>query len=80
MSQFYWFWLPEYLKRARHIELATIGQVVWIPFFFGGVGNVLGGLISGLLMRRGCGVTFSLRAPFIFGAGLRCQSAVRNSF
>ena len=70
VSQFYWFWLPEYLKRARHIELATIGQVVWIPFFFGGVGNVLGGLISGLLMRRGCGVTFSLRIPFIVGAGL----------
>ena len=44
--------------------------MVWIPFFFGRVGNLLGGLLSGLLMRRGYGVTVSLRVPFILGAGL----------
>jgi ACS family hexuronate transporter-like MFS transporter len=70
VSHFYWFWLPEYLKRARHIDLAVIGQVVWIPFFCGGVGNLLGGFVSGILMRRGHSVTFSRRAPFIFGAGM----------
>ncbi len=70
MSQFYWFWLPEYLKRARHIDLATIGKVVWIPYFCGGLGNVLGGILSGFLLRRGTNLTFSRRLPFILGAGL----------
>jgi ACS family hexuronate transporter-like MFS transporter len=75
LSHFYWFWLPEYLKRARGIDLATIGKVVWIPFVFAGLGNVLGGYLSGMLLRRGRTLTFSRRLPFALGD---CLAAASN--
>jgi ACS family hexuronate transporter-like MFS transporter len=75
LSHFYWFWLPEYLKRARGIDLATIGKVVWIPFVFAGLGNVLGGYLSGMLLRRGHTLTFSRRLPFALGD---CLAAASN--
>ncbi len=50
---FYIFWFPEYLKNARHFDMAAIGTYGWIPFLIAGSGNILGGLLSGWLIRRG---------------------------
>ena len=54
---FYTFWFPEYLKRARHFDMAAIGKYAWIPFVVAGFGNFLGGLFSGFLLRYGFSVT-----------------------
>ena len=51
---FYIFWFPEYLKNARHFDMASIGKYGWIPFAVAGLGNVFGGALSALLLRRGC--------------------------
>ena len=50
---FYIFWFPEYLKRARHFSLASIGKYAWIPFAVAGVGNLLGGWLSAFMLKRG---------------------------
>jgi ACS family hexuronate transporter-like MFS transporter len=50
---FYTFWFPEYLKHARHFDLAAIGKFAWIPFFIAGLGNLLGGWLSAHLVGRG---------------------------
>jgi ACS family hexuronate transporter-like MFS transporter len=50
---FYAFWLPDYLSRVRGFSMSLIGLTAWIPFLMGGVGNLMGGWISGLLIRRG---------------------------
>jgi ACS family hexuronate transporter-like MFS transporter len=50
---FYIFWFPEYLKNARHFDMAAIGAYAWIPFLVAGSGNILGGVVSGYLIRRG---------------------------
>jgi ACS family hexuronate transporter-like MFS transporter len=50
---FYIFWFPQYLKAARHFDMAAIGAYAWIPFLVAGSGNILGGLVSGFLVRRG---------------------------
>ena len=47
LSHFYWFWLPEYLSSARGLSLEQLGRVVWIPYLFGGLGNVLGRIHRG---------------------------------
>lgn len=47
------FWLPEYLRKERHFDLAMVGKYSWVPFLFGGVGYVLGGWLSGWLIGRG---------------------------
>jgi ACS family hexuronate transporter-like MFS transporter len=54
---FYIFWFPEYLKNARHFDMAAIGTYAWIPFFAAGSGNLLGGFLSGWLVRHGMQVT-----------------------
>jgi ACS family hexuronate transporter-like MFS transporter len=50
---FYIFWFPEYLKNARHFDLAQIGTYGWIPFLVAGSGNILGGAVSSALVRWG---------------------------
>jgi ACS family hexuronate transporter-like MFS transporter len=50
---FYIFWFPEYLKNARHFDMAAIGAYAWIPFLVAGSGNIFGGMVSGYLVKRG---------------------------
>jgi len=64
VSQFYWYWLPEYLKRERHLSLEMIGLLAWIPYFCGGVGNLAGGWFSSHLIRRGWGVDSARKMAF----------------
>ena len=56
---FYIFWFPEYLKRARHLDLASIGRYAWIPFVVAAAGNLLGGWLSGILLARGVSLTLA---------------------
>lgn len=50
---FYLFWLPDYFQRIRHLSLAEIGLYGWIPFLTADLGNILGGMASDALIRRG---------------------------
>ena len=67
---FYTFWFPEYLKQARHFDIASIGAYAWIPFAVAGFGNLLGGLLSGALLRRGFSVNFARKGSLTFFAVL----------
>jgi ACS family hexuronate transporter-like MFS transporter len=52
----WWFlisWLPNYLKSERGFSLAMIGLLSWIPFLFADIGNLAGGAVSSLLIKRG---------------------------
>lgn len=68
VAQFYWYWLPEYLKRERHLSLATIGLIAWVPYFCGGVGNLAGGWLSGHLIRRGWRIDSSRKFMYVLSA------------
>lgn len=70
LSHFYWFWLPSYLSNARGLSLAQLGRVVWIPYLFGGIGNVCGGMLAGWLQKRGRSIDFSRRLPLLAGASI----------
>lgn len=50
---FYYFWIPEYLRRSAGFSAADVGKYAWIPFLAQGIGIVLGGHLSDLLVRRG---------------------------
>ncbi len=47
------FWLPEYLRKERGFDLKQVGWYAWVPFLFGDAGYVLGGWLSGHLIRKG---------------------------
>jgi ACS family hexuronate transporter-like MFS transporter len=67
---FYWYWLPEYLKRERHFSLEMIGLLAGIPFLFAGLGNIAGGFFSGWLMQRGWTVDWARKLSFLLAGGL----------
>jgi ACS family hexuronate transporter-like MFS transporter len=67
---FYIFWFPEYLKNARHFSMQSIGKFGWIPFMVAGLGNLLGGWLCGLLLKRGWPVTIARKASVTFFAAL----------
>ncbi len=64
------FWLPEYLQKERGFDLAMVGKYAWVPFFFGGVAYVLGGWLSGFLMRAGWALPKARKTVMLAGAVL----------
>lgn len=67
---FYWYWLPEYLKRERGFSMEEIGWTAGAPFLSAGLGNLFGGAMSGFLMRRGTAADPARKLTFVAGAGL----------
>lgn len=64
------FWLPEYLHKERGFNLAMIGRYGWIPFLFGGIGYVVGGWLSGRLIRAGWELPAARKAVMVMGAAV----------
>jgi sugar phosphate permease len=80
----YMSWMPNYLEAEHHVSVRTTGLIAVIPFFLGGVGMFLSGLLADFLVRRGMapirthrtilvtGMTLSglstLLVPYIHGA------------
>src|SRR5258708_2895856 len=50
---FYLAWTPKYLNEVWKFDLAKMAFYGWIPFLFGGLGGVFGGIASDWMIRRG---------------------------
>ena len=79
VTHFYWYWLPEYLKREREMTLAEIGAFAWLPFLCGGIGNIGGGWLSSRLIRRGWTVNRARKTVMVMGGAL-CLLAIAVPF
>lgn len=67
----WWFliaWLPNYLKSERGFSLALIGLLAWVPFLFADVGNLTGGYVSSLLIKRGWTVDRARKTVLVLSA------------
>jgi ACS family hexuronate transporter-like MFS transporter len=62
------FWLPRYLEKERHFDLAMVGRYSWVPFIFGGLGYLLGGWLSGWLIGRGWDLLNARKLAMLIGA------------
>jgi ACS family hexuronate transporter-like MFS transporter len=65
---FYISWLPNYLKSARNFSLEMIGALVWIPFLAADLGNLTGGGISSLLIKKGWSVDKARKTVMLVSA------------
>jgi ACS family hexuronate transporter-like MFS transporter len=74
--QLYLYWTPEYLYRTHGLSLRAIGAFAWIPFLFGDLGSIGGGLVAGRLIARGVPVARTRRLTLLAGAGCCLASAV----
>ncbi len=76
---FYWYWLPEYLRRERQFSMESIGLLAGIPFLFAGLGNILGGWFSSRLIARGHSADFARKVTFAAAAAL-CSASMMAPF
>lgn len=65
---FYVFWLPDYLKNARHFSLTQIGLFAWVPFLAADIGSMAGGALSAFFVKRGCSVINARKAAMCISA------------
>jgi ACS family hexuronate transporter-like MFS transporter len=50
---FYLFWFPKYLTDARQLSLAEVGRIAWLVYLAADIGCILGGYLSGVMIKRG---------------------------
>ncbi len=65
---FYIFWIPEFLARERHLDLAAIGAVAWIPFLVSDISNFATGFVALRLERAGWSVHRTRKSLMLAGA------------
>ena len=76
---FYVFWIPEFLKRERGLELGAIGMVAWIPFAVADVANFACGGFSSWLLHRGWSVHTTRKTIMAWSAAV-CPLGVCAAF
>jgi sugar phosphate permease len=64
---FYFSWLPTYLEMDRHMSISKTGVIAALPFLFGILGSICGGLLVDFLAKRRFSATDSSRLPCICG-------------
>jgi ACS family hexuronate transporter-like MFS transporter len=67
---FYLFWFPKYLLGTRGLTLAQVARIGWLVYLFAGVGTLLGGLVSGWLIRHGSVPALAYRNTMLVCAAL----------
>lgn len=72
---FYWYWLPEYLRRERGFSMEMIGLLAGLPFLFAGLGNIWGGVLANGLMRRGWTADRTRKTAYVLGTAL-CAASI----
>jgi ACS family hexuronate transporter-like MFS transporter len=75
VMQFYWYWIPSYLFSVRHLSLAQIGFLGWIPFLLGDTGGIAGGWAAGWLQKRGFGI-YSVRRITMYSSATLCLASL----
>jgi ACS family hexuronate transporter-like MFS transporter len=67
---FYIFWIPTYFLETRQLDLAMVGRLLWIPYFFAGLGALGGAWASSALIQRGFGLDRSRKSVLMVSAFL----------
>jgi MFS family permease len=67
MNWFYAAWLPGYLETARHLTVPQTGWAASIPYLFGVVGSLAGGLACDRLAAAGLSPILSRKLPIVSG-------------
>jgi cyanate permease len=68
----YMSWMPNYLEAERHLSVAATGTTAILPFFCGGLGMLLSGVIADYLIRHGAQPIKSHRTLLV--TGMTCSA------
>lgn len=67
LTWFFLTWFPIYLSQARHMSILKVGFAAALPAVCGGIGGILGGVVSDRLLRAGRSLSFARKAPIVAG-------------
>ncbi len=70
LTWFFLTWFPLYLVQARHMSVLKVGFAAAVPGLCGGIGGILGGVLSDKLLHRGHTLSFARKLPIMAGMGL----------
>jgi MFS transporter, ACS family, glucarate transporter len=70
LTWFFLTWFPLYLAQARHMSVLHVGFAAGVPGLCGGVGGILGGVLSDRLLHHGHSLSFARKLPIMAGMGL----------
>ena len=70
LTWFFLTWFPLYLSQARHMSVLSVGFAAAVPGLCGGVGGILGGVLSDNLLHRGHSLSFARKLPIMAGMAL----------
>jgi len=76
---FYIFWFPKYLGSVHGLDIREIGATAWIPFLTADFGNLTGGWITGILIRRGVTPSHARKA-MVAASALLMTAAIPVAF
>ncbi len=65
MTWIYMSWLPGYLEMQRHMSISHTGIAASVPYFFGVVGSLCGGVLVDWLVARGVSPVNSRKYPIV---------------
>jgi len=74
VSNFYWYWLPLYLVRERGLNMLTMAGLVSFVYIVAGVGQLMGGHLSGFLITRDMGTVQARKVAAVAGCILALSS------
>ncbi len=79
-SALYFFltWFPTYLIEERHLTMIKVGIFAVLPFIGATVGILLAGIVSDLMIRRGCSMSFARKLPLVVGSMLGMSIVLVN--
>jgi sugar phosphate permease len=60
-------WFPKYLHDARGFDIAVMGLFASMPLMAGVLGDLAGGWVSDLMVKRGTGLKMARRVVAVFG-------------
>ncbi len=78
LTWFFLTWFPLYLAQARHMSVLKVGFAAAVPGLCGGVGGILGGVISDRLLHSGRSLSFARKLPIMAGMVLAMTIIVCN--
>lgn len=70
LTWFFLTWFPVYLSQARHMSLVKVGFAAAVPGLCGGLGGILGGMLSDRLLGSGHSLSFARKLPIMGGMAL----------
>jgi ACS family glucarate transporter-like MFS transporter len=70
VTWFFLTWFLLYLSQARHMSVMHVGLAAAVPGLCGGIGGLLGGVISDKLLRSGCTLSIARKLPIMTGMAL----------